>query len=350
MAGPGLMANGGMADWVIPRGDNFFNTPIIMAGQSGVTWRGYGGSKVSRLIYIGPPTEAFIQVVGSSRCFLKDFEIVIGSTGVKRAVLVTNLPPGQHASTANTFSNIRVMHGGRPTSAEYAFSIDSTALGGVDGNNDHHKFIGCYAQHQSVAGFHINGTQVHHLIFEQCFAHDAAGRRPTGWLAMNGVYFALRDCGGNTNGADIKIGAAVTNLQVVNWNSENSRQFLVGETSGETFEKIDGVRWEGQPLANTPAIDVRGPGPRSISNANFAGINGICPQIRVTDGNAALSVGSFEMNGVMIRQHLGTVPATPLVSVPVQHEVRMFGVKHQRINENGSRTNASVAVNTPQTA
>lgn len=349
MVGPGLTAQGFMSDWIIPRGTHFFNSPIVMSGQSGVTWRGYGGSQISRLVYIGPSTKTFLQIAGSSRCLLKDFEICIASPGVEYAVLQTNLPGGGHLSTNNVVDNVRVVHGGKPTAADYCFGIDSTAIGGIDANNDHHKFTRCFAGSYQKAGYKINGTQVHQIVYEQCLSHDHGGRGGIGWDAMRGVYFTLRDCGGNSNDIDIHIGAAMVNILVQNWNSENAKQFIVGETAGETFEKIDTVRWEGKPVAGLPVIDCIGPGPRTLSNALISGINGICPQIRIRDNNL-LSLGSLDFSGVMIRQHLGTVPATPLVSIPAHHSSRFYNVKHQRINENDSRTNTPVAVNTPQTA
>lgn len=338
--------------YTLPDGDSIFMAPLRATNEDGTIIR---GGKNSRLIYKGPPTAlGVIQFVGIYRGQIggddgQGFDIIIDAPDVEAAVLITNYSGdgGGRVSSGNVVKNIRVMHGGKPTACAKAFSVDSTAAGGGMGNNDHHRFTGCYAQSFRTDGFFFQGTQVHQIVCESCFAHDAGGRRPIGFHLPNGVYITLRDCGGNTNGCDVKVGAAMTSLRIENWNSENSWQFIVGETAGETFVTVDGVRWMGQPKVDLPMIQFHGPGPYRISNALFAGILGVCPTMKFTDFDPT-SLGAIDLSGVMIRQHLGTIPTTPLVVTPAAGwEARQHGLKYQRVNEDGSRTKKPITINAP---
>lgn len=339
-----------MAPWTIPQGTHYFNAPLVIEDMDGVTWRGYGSSRVSRLVYTGPPTKGFIQLIGASRCRLENFEIVIASPGVDAAILVANHPNPRpntgRISTANEFENIRVMHGGKPDSAKYAFSVDSPALGGTEFNNEHHRFIRCLAQHYSVAGFHLNGHQAHQIVFDGCAAHDAGGRRPVGLLARSGAYFRWMNGSMTNNSIDFKTSTA-EHMSVIEFHSsELSTQFYVsGRVGAELFVSMDHVRWDGNPRAGVHVIDCFGPGPWSIRNSWFSGVNGVCPTMRFA-GYVA-SPGSVDMSGVMIRQHAGTVPTTPLVNVPATWGTMLHGVKHQRINEDGTRVSKPIEANKP---
>jgi len=346
MSGPGLAASGLMSDWVIPRGNNYFNAPIIMEDQEGVTWRGYGGQKPARLIYTGPPTKSFIQIVRSKRCLLKDFEIAIASPGVDRAIGVFNSPspnPNNRASTANAFENIRILHAGYPTAAKYGFSVDSPALGGHAFNNEQHRFVRCFAQSYTESGFHFNGHQSHQNVLDGCAAHDHGGRSPIGVLCQNGSYFRWTNGTMTNNSIDFKLGSPEQQVVIENHSTEHSARFLVmAGVGGDAVITVRNLRWDGNP-GDQPTIDLFGPNMISIQDSWLAGITGTCPTIRCLGAN-----GSLDLSNSLIRQHLGVVPATPIITVPASWATRLFGVKHQRINENGSRTTSPIAVNTAQ--
>lgn len=349
MSGPGLTAQGLMADWIIPRGDNYFNAPIVMSDQTGVTWRGYGGIKVSRLIYVGPPTEAFIQIIGSSRNCLKDFEIVIARPGVKRALLITNNPggtaPSGRVSTANLIQNVRVPFAGGH-SPEICFDVDSTALGGLDGNNDHHDFIRCDAKNYSAAAYHIKGSQCHDLLYSRCHAADYGGRKPIGVHAEDGVFFTWYRGAMNRNSIDFKLGSAEIQTVIDGHNSENSEQFLAyNRPNGMPNISVRDVRWEGNTSAQNPAVEVAASGPIKLDNVYLSGLQGICP--RMVFGG---TMGSVDLSGVTIRQYGGTIPASPIISAGPGVVVRQHGLLHHVINSDGSRTLSPIAVNVAQVA
>jgi hypothetical protein len=341
MAGPGLTTTGGMADWVIPRGNNLFNAAIVMQDHRGVTWRGYGSSTVSRLEYVGGPTQGFQQVVGSSRCQLKDFELVIAKPDVDAAVLIANSPVVQGVSTNNVIENVRVRHGGKPTAAKRAFSVDSSAVGGVDGNNDLHHFIRCQAESYRDAAYYINGSQCHDLYFRGCTAHDHGGRKPIGLHAAVGIFFTWHRGSMTANSVDFKLGGGEIQAVIDGHNSEHSEQLLTYSfTNGIPNISIRDVRWEGAPVVGRPVVDIVASGPVKLDNMLISGINGVCPKL--TFGGTR---GSVDLSGLTIRQHGGVVPNTPIITAGPGIQVRQHGLLHQRINENGSRTTTPITVN-----
>lgn len=325
-----------MADWVIPQGISYFNAPIVMEDVDGVTWRGYGGSKVSRLVYVGPPTKAFIQIVGSSRCTLRDFEIVIDKPGVDAAVLVCNAAvanPNGRISTNNLFDNVRVMHGGKPTAAKYGFSVDSQAMGGTVYNNEHHEFRRCYVQSATQACYYLSGHQAHQTIYDRCIAHDAGGRRPIGLLCDNGAYFRWQNGAFAHNSIDIKTTIQDRYSVVSFCSSEGSTQAYVSGSVGAGLS-IDNWRWDCTPEVGKPVVKYFGNGPVTIRDSCFAGTNGVCPTMEF-DGFSN-SYGTVDLSGLTIRQHLGTVPVQSLISVRSGWDYRKMGVKHQRIAQDGT--------------
>lgn len=333
--------------WVIPSGTAFFNSPIVLEDVDGVVIRGYGSSKVSRLVYTGPPTKGFIQLIGCGRCRLENFEIVIAVPGVESAVLVTNRAtpnPNGRISTGNVLDGVRVMHGGYPTAAKRAFSVDSTAAGGNANNNEHHKFRNCYAQSFTQAGYYLNGNQAHQIVFDGCIAHDAGGRRPIGLLAEDGSYFRWVNGAMAWNSIDFKTDT-MEHMNVIDFHSsESSGRFLVsGRVGGESFTSISNVRWDGAPTgANSPVVDCYGPGPWTIRNSWFAGTNGVCPTMRFSGATASSASGSLSLDGVMVRQHGGTQPVVPIITAPSTWESRFAGVKYQFRNAAGIPTNKPI--------
>lgn len=343
MAGPGERADGTMADWVIPRGANSFNAPLTMQDQRGVTWRGYGGMNVSSLEYLGGPTKGFQQVIGSSRCHLRDFELVIAKPDVDAAVLISNSPVVRGVSTNNVIENVRVRHGGKPTAAKRAFSIDSFAAGGVDGNNDLHHFIRLAAESYRDAAYYINGSQCHDLYFRGCTAHDHGGRKPIGLHAAVGVFFTWHRGGMSWNSVDFKLGGAEIQAVIDGLNSEHGEQLLTYNfANGIPNISIRDGRWEGRPVVGKPVVEVFASGPVKLDNMLISGINGVCPML-VFGGTR----GSVDLSGLTIRQHGGVVPQTPIITAGPGIQVRQHGLLHQRINENGSRTTTPIAVNQP---
>ena len=330
-------------DYTFQPGTNYFTNPIIIRGQTGMTVQGKRhNAGVSRMVYRGPPTLAPIQFIGCTRCTLQNLEIV-DEAGCDATVLFTNTanPSAEGYSTGNRCVNVRVMNSGNGKASRRAFSIDPTALGGPDANNDHHAYIDCGAYSYTEAGFYIIGSQSHDTHYVRCQAHDHGGRKPIGLHAAGAVFFAWERGGMNSNSTDFKLGTPETQAIINGQNSENGQRFLTAELSGVAFVRATDVRWDGKPALNSPVVSVKGPGPWSISNSYFAGINGVCPLLRFTGP----SPGSLDLSGVMIRQHGGTVPTTPIVTCPATWERRELGLIHQMITADDKRVTKAIDVN-----
>ena len=297
----------------------------------------------TRLVYRGGPTKGVIQFARVSRGRTRDLEIVIDSPGVDAAVLVTNLPgpsPSGRVSTGCHFSNVRVMHGGYPTACRRAFSVDSFALGGIDANNDMHVFADCYAQSFTESGFYVTGTQAHKLVYDRCYAHDAGGRTVDGWRFGVGAYVVLRDCGATATACDFRLGTNETSVRITGFNSEQSKRFLVSGTTNSEFPcVVEQLRWDGLPEPGVPVVDCRGPGPWTVRDATFAGIDGVPATLRYT----GTVPGDLTLSGVYLRQHGGAEPAVK-VSVPASWSVVGHGVWWQRIRADGSRERKAINV------
>lgn len=335
---------------VLPDGDIEVFVPYVIQDQTDII---ISGGRNTRIIYKGGPTIGVFQYIKSFRCTLQDITIVVAVPGVDSAVQVTNAPIGTPAtgrvSSRNTFSNIWVTHGGYPTAAKRAFSIDSYAAGGVDGNNEDHQFYNCIAQSYREAGFYIRGGQCHNLYFFNCGAHDAGGRKPVGLHAAEGIFFTWHKGSMNSNKIDFLLEAAEIQAVVDGCNSENSRQFLVYNRNGLPFFNGSNIRWDGQPQAGFPVLDCNSPGPWAIKNSYFAGINGVCPLFRFNTPleNGKRAFGSLDLSGTMLRQHGGNQPLGALVITPSTWDIRQHGLRYQRINLDGSRVNKTFQVNVP---
>lgn len=332
------------ADYTFPSGTSVFTNPIIVTGQTGMTLKGQRGSPlgVSRMVYRGPPCPAPIQFVGCTRCTIRDLEIVVETPGVDAAVLIANTvnPPVDGFSTANLIENVRVLHEGR-LGPRRDFSVDSFAVGGKEGNNEGHTFRRCYAQSYSECGFYLNGAQCKQLIFDQCQAMDYGGRRGIGVHAANGAYFRWSNGSFTVNSVDIKLGPATQMVVVENTSSELSNQFLVMQRSGgEANVSMANLRVDGYPLAGKPMVDGFGPNSVSIRDSWFTGLNGTCPALAFGGQN-----GRLDLANVLLTQHGGAIPATPIVTATESWEHRGHGLRWQRIDATGARTTKALQVN-----
>jgi hypothetical protein len=337
---PAFVDSGHTVDF--PGGVVELHSPLAFADRDNVVVNGNN----TRLMYVGPPTVAILQLARVFHGRVKDLEFVVAVPGVGSAVLLTNLPgpsPSGRVSSGNRIENVRVLHGGYPTACRRAFSVDSFAAGGADANNDMHVFVDCYAQSFTEAGYYATGTQAHRLLYERCHAHDAGGRAVDGWKFGRGTYFAARDCGATATQCDFRLGTNETSVRVENFNSELSKRFLVSGTTNSEFPcVVDQVRWDGLPSPGVPVIDSRGPGPWTVRNATFAGIDGVPPTMRFTGGSPT---GDVDLSGVYLRQHGGPEPAVK-VSVPAGWNVWSHGVWWQRIRADGSRERKPITVGT----
>lgn len=332
-----------MLDYRFPAGVTYWTNPLVIEGQTGMTITGTRSNGVpSRMVYRGPPTKGVVQFIGCTRCKLIDLEIV-DESGCDATVLLTNDPnPNLNGfSTSNEIRNVRVLASGNGKASRRAFSVDSTAAGGADANNDHHQLIDCYAQSYVEAGFYVSGSQAHDLYFLRCQAHDVGGRKPVGLHAAGTVFFEWHRGAMNSNGIDFKFGTPEVQGIISGHNSENGQRFLVAELSGQAFVRVTDVRWDGKPISGSPVVSAKGPGPWSISNSYFAGINGVCPLLRFSGP----SPGSLDVSGVMIRQHGGTAPVVAVMSCTVGWDVQQSGVIHQIITASDQRITKKIAVN-----
>lgn len=340
-------------DYKFPPGVRYTNTPIVIEGQVGMTLSGTRSFGIpSRWIYRGPPCPAPIQFIGCTRCKLLDVEL-IDESGCDATVLVTNAvnPPMQGWSTANEFRNVRILLSSNGKASKYGFNIDSYALGGMDGNNDHHQFHSCYVQSYRQAAWRISGSQCHDLYFFACAAHDAAVRpermigqiekRPIGFDVVEGVFLCLHRCAFNSNSIDVKLGTAESQFVADGINSENSQQFLVYmNPSGMLTANVKNVQWRGKPALLRPVIDVSSVGSWNLSSIHLAGLEGIYPIIRI-QGND----GSADLSGITIRQHGGITPVSPFVTVSPNIDLRWHGLRYNQIRLDGTRVNKRVVPN-----
>lgn len=334
---------------VLPDGDTTITAPLVLSELTRATIRGGAGT---RLLYAGPPCAGVIQLARCMDCRVEGIDIVVTVPGVDAGVLVTNLPgtsPHGWVSTHHYLDHVCVRQGGYTTSPKYGFSVNSYALAGADGNNDLHHFIGCTAESYTVAGFHVRGSQCHQLNFEDCRAFNANGWGGVGLWAEDGVYFRWVGGGGTGNDVDFKLGSAAVSASVEDFDSEQGKQFLVTDHTGAGYSiDLRKIRWDGKPEVGKPVIDCWGPVGLGVSGSYWSGINGNPPTFRfdMWSGPGTMP-GSINLFDVMLRQHGGTIPTTPIATVPVRWEVGSRGFRYEWVKPDGVRVDKPGQWNRP---
>lgn len=341
-----------VSDLTLPDGDVVLMAPLVVQDVDGVTVR--GGVK-TRLIYRGPPTPGIIQVVRGFRCTLANFEILTDVPGVDAAVLLSDTADSNQmtgrVSSGAMVKNVVVSHDGKHQ-PKRAFAVDSFALGGTDHNNDHHTFQDCVAKAYTEAGYYVNGTQCHQITYTRCGAVQYPAelkRKAYGWHFTKGVFFTARDCAANSNAVDIVTGSAAISARVENFNSEHSQQLFRTDDRAyaEAQYSLDGVRWDGEPKADRPAIDAWGRGPFFFRNVSLGGINGVCPTVRFTGplGHDGPLPGTADITGVILTQYQGTpADVKTLVTTPKGWDVRAFALSWLYVTPTDGRERMKVSI------
>lgn len=342
------------------------NAPLRAKNQQNV-W--IVGGRSSRLIYSGPPTMGAVQFHGVRKGGMENVEIVCNSANADSGVLITNSDvAGGYISHGLSLNGVHIRHGGYPAAFAKAFSIDSYAgdplktKGG--GNNDLHRFDNCSSESHSVAGIYINGHQAHDLRFTGMSLGDAVNRRPYGVWSKEGVYFHWQGSM-HHNRCDFQLGNYHHRMTSDGHNSEHSWQLVSNieraedgtitkaATSAKVPVTFDNFRFDGDPKPNIPVVDLWGSGMLNMRSGMLSGVNGVCPRVefwnysKQVNGVWVPMYGTTDLTGLTLRQHLGTIPSTPLIRTPNGWGNRTHALEYEYVDGSGIIDRRRIQINQP---
>ena len=281
--------------------------------------------------YAGPAgVPAIIELGSCLNCTVKNFRIV-DLSGADAAVLIGNLP-NKVGSTGCVIENVMVRYATGEPGPGTAFSVDYSALGGSDANNDLHTFRYCGSNNHSECGAYIKGTQAHRITFERCNFVDYGNRRPYGILTEDNGFFTVLDCSFGSSDIDVWSKGPEARILLDGVNSEHSTQFFKNATNGAPgFIAIKNVRWDGDPVSNKPVVECFGDGPFTFENGFIRGLNGVNPRMRFQHfrgENGKVLYGAVSLIGWWVICHNETPPTGPELIVPQAWNYQQFGGRH----------------------
>jgi hypothetical protein len=293
----------------------------------------------STVVYVGPPgIPGVVELSSTLHCTVKHLRIV-DLSGAKSGVLISN-QPGMVGASGCVLEDVAIRYQDGEPGPDFAFAIDSYALGGTDGNNDLHELRNCLSMNHRVAAVSMRGTQVHNIVLNRFSAVDYGNRYPVGILAERSGYFTLRDCNLGYCSTDIVCTGPEHRIVIDGFNGEKSRQFFRNSHAGaESFVNVKNVRWDGLPTDDGFVVDAFGTGPFAFENGYFAGIDGISPRMRFDHYSAGKKKmqGSLSMRGWQTVIHAETQSRKSDVIVPKEWNFSQFGCLHRQVGTNWSR-------------
>jgi hypothetical protein len=312
-ASSALYGPGGVGVY-IPPGDYFVGDTLEITGLGGV--RFHGSFLGSRVYYTGPAGRPAVLVAQCFRCTFEDLCFFTTTKGTSHGLLVTNLP-GDHGwvSSACLFRNLIVgVAGGGGGDVEKAVSIDNTARGGGDTNNEHHRFERVLVSGYSRCGFHQLGSNVHAIVYDGCECYGDS-HEPHGQYGLEceyGCFFRWQN-GFMTRhaGYDFQLSDFMVGVSIDGFNGEWSEGFIRGNgvTGSPMPIAVANCRWDGVPVAGKSAVQILQPGPLRVQSCRISSLTGVWPIV---------GLGTFVPYGAVLEcNHIVNLsdPAPPSASV-----------------------------------
>lgn len=365
----------------LPDGDIHLKKPIVAKDLEKIHVT--GGNR-TRIFWEGDDPDGAFKFIGVRKGSIGGegtlgFEIICAKNGCNAGILIANSPTkGGPISSGIQIRNVHIRHGGHQTAFKKGFSIDShicdpTGSGHGHGNNENHRLFNCSVESCLVAAFHIRGHQAYDISFRDCDGYDA-GRVVNGVSVRNWIYgvyvesgasVILKNCNFNRCSYDVFMGWPCSRATFEGHNSEHGRCLVsnmpvdpntglaVAATSGDYYVHGRDIRFDGEPRAGWPVVQMWGRGPITFTNSFFMGINGICPTIegnnysKLVNGGHVPLKGRLDLSGVTFGQHGGAIANTPIVKTPWTWNPRVFNVEHKYIDSTGAVNWRPVVANQP---
>lgn len=336
----------------LPDGDVILTQPIRVTNREQIH---LVGGKRTRIRWRGDPAIGVIQYVGVRRGSIggdgpNGFEIICERSGTNAGVLIANSPiQGGFVSTGIQVRGVHIRHAGSQVAFEKGFSVDShiadpTGSGHSFNNNENHRFTYCSVESVLKAAWHVRGHQCYDISLRDCEGLDAGRNGVKNWIyglwVESGASVILKNTQFNRCEVDVFMGWPCLRCTFEGHNSEHGRclvsnvirnpltgVLMAGATSSDYYVHGRDIRWQGEPRATMPAIDLFGRGPFTFTSSFLSGVNGVCPRIAAT--NYTPFKGRLDLNGVTIAQHGGTLPTEPIVSTPPTWTPRLWGTEHR---------------------
>ncbi len=295
----------------------------------------------SRILYTGPAGKPVFDLVQTYRCRVEDLTVFTKTVGTAAAFRVCNRGPKDPPATwTTTTCEWWRVHVASAEGGDYvnAWDLNSTARGGADANNEHHRFHSCTVGNYVNSAWHIKGSNLHGCFWDGCEATGQSHNPPAKWCvdAEYGSY--VRWAGGYTNGHShgvFHLGSFQMLVDINGHNSENETRLVVGEgpTGAPMPITLRNCRCDCTPPADGLVVWVKQPGPLTISGNRFVSLNRNRPGVRV-ESFAGGSV-IFEGNYISAQKAPDPVASALQVSGP-------FRVRDSRTNVYQKKNNAFV--------
>jgi len=252
---------------VMPSGTYRITGTLTLADVTGLIVQGRGGR--TRLQWAGNETDPMLQLSSVQHSRFEDFTINTSSAaplaiGIRMITQAGALFVSRH----NVFRQLNLdgTNGGLGRGVQIG--------GGVDANNDFHRFEDCATSNYSDAGFALQGAQIYEVLFDNCLAVAwPAAPASAGVRAFSGNFHWRGGGAGSHSDADFVIWGSNGAFDTIeNATCEGSARFLrtMGPSGAFLGLRLESCRWAGNALhADGIAINYQYPGPLAIRGCHF---------------------------------------------------------------------------------
>jgi pectate lyase-like protein len=252
---------------IIPSGAYKITGTLTLADVTGLVVIGSGGR--TRLRWAGNATDPLLQLSSVQNSRFEDFTINSSSAaplaiGIRMITQAGALFVSRH----NVFRQLDLdgTNGGLGKGVQIG--------GGVDANNDFHRFEDCAVSNYADAAFALEGAQVYEILFDNCLAVGwNAAPASAGVRALAGNFHWRGGGAGNHTDADFVIWSSNSAFDTIeNSTFESSTRWLrtMGPSGAFLGMRLESCRWAGNALhADGIAINYQYPGPLAIRGCYF---------------------------------------------------------------------------------
>jgi len=252
---------------LLPAGDYKISRTLLLSDATGLVVKGSGGR--TRLLWAGNATDPLLQLASVQHSRFEDFTInTSAATPLAIGIRMLTAPDTLFVSRHNVFRcvNLDGTNGGLGRGVQIG--------GGVDANNDFHRFDDCAVSNYSYAAFTLESMQIYEVIFDNCLAvawNDAPASAAVRAFAGN---FHWRGGGaGSHTDADFVIwmsNSAFVSVQNATFEGSNRFVRTMGPSGAFLGMRLESCRWAGNALnADGIAINYQYPGPLTIRGCHF---------------------------------------------------------------------------------
>jgi Pectate lyase superfamily protein len=252
---------------LLPPGSYKISRTLTLSDVTGLVVKGSGGR--TRLQWAGNATAPLLELGSLQHSRFEDFSVNASSAApLAIGIRMMTAPGTVFVSRHNVFRQLNLdgTNGGLGRGVQIG--------GGIDANNDFHRFDDCSVSNYTYAAFTLENTQVYEVLFDNCLAvawGDAPASAAVRAFAGN---FHWRGGGaGSHSDADFVVwGSDSAFDSVQNATFEGSNRFVrtMGPSGAFLGMRLESCRWAGNGLnADGIAINYQYPGPLTIRGCHF---------------------------------------------------------------------------------